>query len=203
MEYSFHLYNKLAADGAAMALQRLLALDLQKKQTKGGKNELPPSNQKPRAPVVVCVGSDLAIGDSLGPIVGSMLKYKTQGLNLFIYGTLTAPITAKEIKYVRRFLRETHADSQIIAVDAAVGEKGDVGLMRLLDKPLSPGVGAGKRLGEVGDISVMGIVAEKSLANYGLLNTTRLNLVYSMAEIISTALSTLLWNLGANCAENA
>ncbi len=161
------------------------------------------STQKPSSPVVVCIGSDLAIGDSLGPIVGSMLKYKTQGLNLFIYGTLAAPVTAKEIKYVRRFLEETHGDSQIIAVDAAVGEKGDVGVMRLVDKPLSPGAGAGKRLGEVGDVSVMGIVAEKSLANYGLLNTTRLNLVYSMAEIISTALANLLWSLGANCVENA
>ncbi len=202
MEYSFHLYNKLATDGATMALQRLLALDLQKKQAKKkGAQEL--SHKKPHAPVVVCVGSDLVIGDSLGPIVGSMLKYKTQGLNLFIYGTLTSPVTAKEIKYVRRFLKETHADSQIITVDAAVGEKGDVGLIRLLDKPLSPGVGAGKNLGEIGDVSVMGVVAEKSLANYGLLNTTRLNLVYAMAEIISGALANLLWNLGANCVENA
>ena len=39
----------------------------------------------------------------------------------------------------------------------------------------------------------MGIVAEKSIANYGLLNTTRLNLVYSMAEIISDGISALLW----------
>ena len=39
----------------------------------------------------------------------------------------------------------------------------------------------------------MGIVAEKSIGNYGLLNTTRLNLVYSMAEIISDGLSALLW----------
>ena len=39
----------------------------------------------------------------------------------------------------------------------------------------------------------MGIVAEKSVANYGLLNTTRLNLVYTMAEIISDALAALLW----------
>lgn len=29
--------------------------------------------------------------------------------------------------------------------------------------------------------------------NYGLLNTTRLNLVYSMAEIVSDGLSSLLW----------
>lgn len=35
----------------------------------------------------------------------------------------------------------------------------------------------------------MGIVAEKSLFNYSLLNLTRLNLVYRMAEIIAEAVS--------------
>ena len=151
--------------------------------------EIPPEKQ----PVVVCIGSDLAIGDSLGPIVGSMLKFKTQGLGVFLYGTLSAPITAKEIKYMRTFLKETHRGSPVIAIDAAVGEAGDIGLIKLHDTPLLPGAGANKQLGAIGDITIMGVVAEKSVANYGLLNTTRLNLVYSMAEIISNGLSALLW----------
>ena len=144
-------------------------------------------------PVVVCIGSDLAIGDSLGPITGSMLKYKTQGLGAFIYGTLAAPVTAKEISYMQTFLKQTHPNNLIIAVDAAVGDKGDIGLIRILDTPLLPGAGANKKLGSIGDLSIMGIVAEKSLHNYGLLNTTRLNLVYTMSEILSDALSSLLW----------
>ncbi len=195
MEYSFHLYNKLAADGTAMALDRLLTAHSHKNQTqtRGAGTSLPP-----KPPVIVCVGSDLAIGDSLGPITGSMLKYKTQGLNVFLYGTLSAPVTAKEIRYIRTFLKETHKGSPVIAVDAAVGDKGDVGLIKLSDKPLFPGTGANKQLGAVGDICIMGIVAEKSLANYSLLNTTRLNLVYGMSEIISDALSTLLWNKNAS-----
>ena len=151
------------------------------------------SSFSPPPPVVVCIGSDLAIGDSLGPIAGSMLKYKTQGLRAFIYGTLASPVTAKEIKYLRAFLKETHPSSQIIAVDAAVGVEGDIGLIKLNDSPLRPGAGANKKLGSVGDISVMGIVAEKSVANFGLLHSTRLNLVYTMAEIISDSLSTVLW----------
>jgi len=59
---------------------------------------------------------------------------------------------------------------------------------------LRPGAGANKKLGEVGDISIIGIVAERSIANYSLLNTTRLNLVYSMSERISDAISNLLYN---------
>lgn len=195
MEYAFHVYNKYAADGVSMATDGLLKEDLRRKlSTRAGaefRKFFDGNLNKP--PVIVCIGSDLAVGDSLGPIAGSMLKYKTQGLGVFIYGTLAAPVTAKEVKYLRAFLKETHPASQIIAVDAAVGAEGDIGLIKLTDKPLYPGAGANKKLGAVGDISIMGIVAEKSLANYGLLNTTRLNLVYTMSEIISDALSAVLW----------
>lgn len=96
---------------------------------------------------------------------------------------------------MRTFLRETHRGRKVIAVDAAVGSEGDIGLIKVNDAPLFPGAGANKKLGSIGDLSVMGIVAEKSLLSYGLLNTTRLNLVYSMAEIISDGLSSLLWEM--------
>ena len=209
MEYAFHVLNKLATDGVALAMDELLKADLsQKLLPKPFRDKATGQYRKAdinafqkafngdfsKQPVVVCIGSDLAIGDSLGPITGSMLKYKTQGLGVFIYGTLSAPITAKEIKYMRTFLKETHAGSQIIAIDAAVGAEGDIGLLKIADFPLSPGAGANKKLGTIGDISIMGIVAEKSVANYGLFNTTRLNLVYSMSEIISNALAQVLWN---------
>ena len=203
MEYSFHIFNKLSADGISLAADKLLndrVLGENNKTTGAGMRSRAISalnsaaaTQPTHPPVVVCVGSDLAIGDSLGPITGSMLKYKTQGLGAFIYGTLSAPVTAKEIKYMQSFLKRTHANEQVLAIDAAVGEKGDIGVMRVTNSPLLPGAGANKKLGAIGDISVLGIVAEKSLTNYGLLNTTRLNLVYTMAEIISDGISALLW----------
>ncbi len=195
MEYSFHVQNKLAADGLAMATEKLLKADEYRKTVKkeGAGLRVTPFTGTNKPPVIVCVGSDLAIGDSLGPITGSMLRYKTQGLNVYVYGTLAAPITAKEIKYIRAFLKETHKGSQIVTIDAAVGESGDIGLIKITDKPLLPGAGANKKLGSIGDLSILGIVAEKSVANYGLLNTTRLNLVYTMSEIISEGLASLLW----------
>ena len=199
MEYSFYLYNKLAADGISMSADRLLRADFRRRMNKskgaGTRSSafLKELLTEDSLPVIVCVGSDLAIGDSLGPICGSMLKYKTQGLNTYIYGTLSAPVTAKEIPYLRTFLSQTHQGSQVLAIDAAVGEDGDVGLIKVSDSPLLPGAGAKKKLGAVGDISLLGIVAEKSVANYGLLNTTRLNLVYTMAELIADGIAALLW----------
>ena len=149
-------------------------------------------NVGPAGVVIAIIREDLITDDVL-PGTPTMLKYKTQGLKLFLYGTLASPVTAKEIPYMRTFLKETHKDSQIIAVDAAVGNEGDIGLMKISDTPLFPGAGAQKKLGALGDLSIMGIVAEKSISNYNLFNTTRLNLVYKMAEILSDSLSALLW----------
>ena len=99
---------------------------------------------------------------------------------------------------MRSFLKKTHPDSQILAIDAAVGEKGDIGVIKITDSPLFPGAGANKQLGSIGDISILGIVAEKSAGNYGILNSTRLNLVYTMAEIISEAVAAILWERSCN-----
>ena len=206
MDYAFHVFNKLAADGVSLSLDKLLKRDFQQKiqKMKGACTRSPQNHPLFDAPpVVVCVGSDLIIGDSLGPITGSMLRYKTQGLNVFIYGTLAAPVTAKEIKYVRTLLQNAHPNSQVLTVDAAVGEEGDIGLIKLSDSPLKPGAGAQKKLGALGDISALGIVAEKSVANYGLLNTTRLNLVYTMAEILSDGIAALLWERCSNKRQGA
>lgn len=166
MEYSFNLYNSLAPNGEFLALKRLL-----------------PEEANP--PVIVCIGSDLSVGDSLGPVTGTKLKEKLAGLNVYVYGTLSKPITAHEVKYTNDFIRQTHPDSKIIAIDAAVGVAGDIGLIKIANRGLKPGSGANKKLCKIGDVSIMGIVAEKTLFNYALFSSTRLNVVYKMAEIIA------------------
>lgn len=164
MDYSFNLYNKLAPDGICLAL---------KKSTPEG-----------ASPVILCIGSDLSVGDSLGPVTGTKLKQQLAGLNCYVYGTLAKPITAHEVKYMNDFLRLTHPASPIIAIDAAVGNAGDIGLIRVAGRGLRPGSGANKRLAKVGDVSVMGIIAEQSVFNHSLFSATRLNVVYKMSEII-------------------
>lgn len=180
MEYAFHYYNSMAETGIMTALSRIL-----------GECGAPP--------VILCIGSDLAVGDSLGPVTGTLLK-SGGGVGCYVYGTLKCPVTAKEVKYVNDFLKKTHPRSKIIAVDAAVGDEGDVGLIKVIDAPLRPGSGANKRLGRVGDVSVLGIVARKSAFSYSMLNLTRLNTIYAMAERIAGAISALA---AKDCVERA
>ena len=176
MEYSFNVYNSLAPSGEVLALKKMLS-------------------ELTEPPVIVCIGSDLSVGDSLGPVTGTKLKEKLKGLNVYVYGCLAKPITAHEVRYTNQFIKNTHPNSTVIAVDAAVGTAGDIGLIKLAKRGLKPGSGANKRLAKVGDVSVMGIVAEKSLFNYSLFSATRLNIVYKMAEIIAEGLSTFIFDL--------
>lgn len=170
MEYSFNLYNSLASGGICIALKKTLP-------------------QTDEAPVILCIGSDLSVGDSLGPVTGTKLKEKLAGLNCYVYGTLAKPITAFEVRYMNDFLRLTHPNSPIIAVDAAVGASGDIGLIKVAKKSLKPGSGANKKLNKVGDVSIMGIIAEKSVFNYALFSSTRLNIIYKMSEIIAEGIT--------------
>lgn len=170
MDYSFNLYNSMAAEGVFLSLQKTV----------------PPSNF---APVIICIGSDLSVGDSLGPVTGTKLKEKLAGINCFVYGTLSKPITAHEIKYLNNFIRATHPDCPVIAVDAAVGVAGDIGLIKIAKRAIKPGSGANKKLSKVGDASVMGVVAERSVFNYSLFSATRLNIIYKMSEIISQGIA--------------
>ena len=161
--FSFSTFNKHASDGIAQALKEL--------------------NQNNKKPIIICIGSDLVLGDSLGPLVGTMLK--SRGAKSFIYGTLNFPITAKEVEYAGTHLKQMHPNTISIAIDAAVGNADDIGLIKICDKGLRPGLGVNKNLGVVGDLSIIAVVAAKSLQNTHLFNLTRLNLVYKMAETIS------------------
>lgn len=152
-------------------------------------------NKRNRMPVIACIGSDLVLGDSLGPLVGTMLIKKK--VSAYVYGTLNAPITAKEIVCAKTHLKILHPDSFIIAIDAAVGNTDDVGLIKVSDRGLKPGLGVDKNLGVIGDCSIIGVVAGKSLQNYNLFNLTRLNLIYKMAERIANGVEKFLTDFTA------
>ena len=110
-------------------------------------------------------------------------------LRSLYYGTLKKTITAKEIKYMNEFLHETHPNSPVIAIDAAVGDAGDIGLIKIVNNGNPSGAGRKQAPRQSGGYWHHGDRRRKSVFNYSLLNLTRLNLVYRMADIISDALA--------------
>ena len=134
-------------------------------------------------PVIVCVGSDLAVGDSLGPIIGSELKYTLKGKS-YVYGSLESPITAKEIKTIYNIINKLHPKSKILVIDAAVGEESDIGKIKIKDVGLKPGEGINKDLQKIGDVSIIGIVSDKESSKTAIYNNTRFSLIKKISNVI-------------------
>jgi putative sporulation protein YyaC len=163
--FEFSIFNSFCSNGVESSLKDILP------------NEMP---------IIVCIGTDLVIGDCLAPLVGSILIKKKAPC--YVYGTLSEPVTAKEVNQVGKTIRKLHPNTKIIAVDASLGNYDDIGQVRVYDKGLYPGLGVNKKLSVIGDVSILGIVCDKSYKNNNLFNLTRLNLVFKMAEIIADGL---------------
>lgn len=133
--------------------------------------------------VAACVGTDAVIGDSLGPLVGSLLSERLNG-ETFVYGTFSAPVTARDVEPLARFLRLAHPDVKVLAIDAAVGREEELGKIKLADEPLQPGLGVEKRLCPLGDASLIGVIAEKSAATRPL-GGVRMAEVWKAAAVIA------------------
>ena len=59
--------------------------------------------------VIVCIGTDRAIGDALGPLVGTMLK--NSDFKYPVYGTLDNPIHALNIYESIEQIKSKHSNS--------------------------------------------------------------------------------------------
>ena len=137
-----------------------------------------------RTIIFLCIGSDRATGDCLGPIIGYKLsKYKNYH-NYYVYGTLEEPVHAKNLRDTINTIYGAHGDAFIIAIDASLGRSDHIGYITIGEGPLKPGAGVDKNLPEVGDIFITGIVNFSGMLDNMLLQTTRLNVVMSMADQI-------------------
>lgn len=133
--------------------------------------------------VLLCIGSDRATGDCLGPIIGYKLS-KLSYPNLTVYGTLENPVHAKNLEETIAHINATHSNPVLIAIDASLGTTKHVGFITLGEGSIQPGVGVDKELPPVGDIFITGIVNISGMLNHMLLQTTRLDVVMKLADYI-------------------
>lgn len=142
------------------------------------------SDKHPGQPLVfLCIGSDRATGDSLGPIIGQKL-IKRHSRNLHVYGTLEQPVHAKNLEMTLKDIHMYFMNPYIIAIDASLGKASHIGYFTLAEGPLKPGAGVGKTLPPVGNLHITGIVNLSGVMEHSLLQTTRLHTVMLLADDI-------------------
>ena len=134
--------------------------------------------------VYACVGTDRSTGDSLGPLLGTLLS--EAGVD-YVFGTLSDPLHAGNLRErlpeIIRAAKE--ARRPILAIDAALGPFERIGAVSFGACPLAPGSGVGKDMPLFGDYSLVGTVNVSGFMEYVVLQNTSLGRVYAMAQEIT------------------
>ncbi len=148
-------------------------------------------NKKPKSKqtVIMCIGTDKATGDLLGPLVGSILEKQNIP---HLYGTMKKPVHALNLEKTVKHIYSYYASPFILAVDASLGMSSHIGAINIWEGALAPGSGISKALVNVGDISVTGIVNSYYGNGYYQLQSSKLSVVMDMAYLIGKGISKVL-----------
>ena len=131
----------------------------------------------------LCIGSDRSTGDSLGPLIGYKLE-RTVTPGWSVMGTLEHPVHAVNLSETMNAIRRWHSDSVVVAIDASIGQREQVGLISMGKGALQPGLGVRKRLETVGDIFITGVVGSSTCLEPMVLQSIRLAVVMELADAI-------------------
>ena len=146
------------------------------------------NSRKNNPPVIICIGTDRSTGDCLGPLTGWRLEPLLRKTSIDVFGTLELPVHAQNLDITLNMLASKYLKHPVIAIDACLGRVSSVGTVLVKEGPLQPGTGLGKELPSVGDISISGIVNIGGFMDLQILQSTRLNLVLKMSQLIAGAI---------------
>lgn len=133
--------------------------------------------------IFLCIGSDRYIGDSLGPLIGSMLN--ECNIPYLVYGTLEEPVHAFNLKETLKIINRRFKNPLIFSIDASLGTMEQVGYVIFEEGPLIPGKALETILPEVGDYHFKGIVNYiDPLPKSQFLNDTRLLTVMTLSKVM-------------------
>lgn len=101
--------------------------------------------------VIMCVGTDRHVWDSIGPMTGSLM-----GNDYVIFGDLNNPVTALNVEGTERMIRRNYPDHLLVVVDASICDEEKYHKQVEIKKGgIKPGEGAGKDLCRIGDYSIL------------------------------------------------
>lgn len=135
--------------------------------------------------VFLCIGTDRATGDCFGPFVGSILKSKLCG-NAKVLGDLDNTISYQKLKKLK--LPNTNV---IIAIDAALSDKKNIGSIFVSNQGVCFGQSLNKKQQTIGNVSIRGVVGanqKDETDNFILLQNISLNKVMKMANLVATGI---------------
>lgn len=116
--------------------------------------------------VFVCIGTTSIIGDSFGPVVGTVLKkILRQNKNVTVIGDILNCITYKEIKSNMNIINNKYPNSLIIVIDSALADRSNIGKVYIQNRGLKYAESLRKNNEIIGNMSIKAVVGENCFDN--------------------------------------
>lgn len=109
----------------------------------------------------VCIGNGKIIGDSLGPLIGTVLEKNKRliqnNVKIDVIGTFENPILYYNVE---EFIKNIDSQdySEIVIIDSALGSKENIGKVMITPAEILIGVGVNRGRMVKGDIILKGVV---------------------------------------------
>lgn len=143
--------------------------------------------------IFLCIGTDRVIGDSIGPITGSLLKNRF--CDMRVYGDLNHNLTFDNIETKINEINLKFKNPYIVAIDAALSNEQNIGKIFVDENGINIGEGLDKNQNRVGDIGVKVVVGKDyndSDLNFKTLQNISLGKIIKLSKKISDGISIAL-----------
>lgn len=108
-----------------------------------------------------------------------------------IYGNLENNVCANNANGIIKHIKSKYEKPFIIAIDAAVSKKDNIGKIVVENNGMNIGNALNKNINYIGNLSIKGIVSQNvnnPQYNFKLLQNTSLGMVMNMADVVSSGI---------------
>lgn len=142
--------------------------------------------------IFLCIGTSKIIGDSVGPLVGSILQKKINTKNkILVVGDCVNNFGYKNIDKKIDFIKRISENNFVIVIDSALDKLETIGKIFVQRRGLEYGACLKKRNEIIGNICIKAVVGKdfkNRIKNYEALKKAPNEMVYEMVDVISNGI---------------
>jgi len=128
-----------------------------------------------KPPILLCIGTDKILADSLGSLIATTLR--NADYPNFIYGGLSAPITHQNAQFCHDFIHKKHQNSPLIIIDSMVSTHQNRLGQIVLTNNYTGAINSLKLTADLFIFGITGLVQNNKIRSASLCNIFDLNLI--------------------------
>lgn len=156
-------------------------------------------NQKFSDVVILCIGTNKLIGDSIGPVVGQKLKEENIQEKICIYGDMKQTINFKNAKQVIEKIFKIYEKPFIITIDSALGKQTMINKIVVNKGIIRIGKSLGRSICYPSHITIKGVVGENKNTfedNIAILKTVQPKLIWELSNTMVEGIKQEIGKIG-------